>query len=92
MEKQWRTALDAVNESKLQKNIDDLNNQLNEQNRIIIQLKKENQTLRLKAHMAEDDPQLELHNGLSGLSETNNLAVVSMERIKDLEKTLKAKD
>lgn len=29
---------------------------------------------------------------MSGLSETNNLAVVTMERIKDLEKTLKAKD
>jgi len=56
MEKQWKQAIEAVNENKLQKQIEELNSQLNVQNKNIIQLKKENQTLRLKAHMTEDDP------------------------------------
>eukprot|EP00347_Sterkiella_histriomuscorum_P014699 403359887 len=94
MEKQWKQAVDAVNENKLQKTIEDLNNQLNEQNKQIIALKKENQTLRLKAHLVDDDQQLDLrgNQGLAGLSETNNLTVVTMERIKDLERTMKAKE
>ena len=94
MEKQWKAAVEAVNESKLQKAIDDLNNQLNTSNKLIITLKKENQTLRLKAHLTEDETQLEIkgNNGLNSLSENNNLTVVTMERIKELEKLLKTKE
>ena len=55
MEKQWKQAVEAVNENKLQKIIDEQNQQLNNQNKLIINLKKENQTLRLKAHMVDDD-------------------------------------
>ena len=42
MEKQWKAAVDAVNENKLQKTIDDLNAQVNGLNKNIITLKKEN--------------------------------------------------
>jgi predicted nucleic acid-binding Zn-ribbon protein len=63
MEKQWKAAVDAVNESKLQKSIEDLNAQLNALNKQIIVLKKENQTLRLKAHINEDESQLEPRGG-----------------------------
>lgn len=42
MEKQWKAATEAVSESKLQKQIDDLTAELNAQNKQIIALKKEN--------------------------------------------------
>ena len=48
-------------------------------------------TLRLKAHMTEDDPQLE-SNGGAGISGIPDTAGVAMERIKELEKALKLKD
>ncbi|CDW90750.1 ubiquitin carboxyl-terminal hydrolase family protein [Stylonychia lemnae] len=94
MERQWKQAVEAVNENKLQKKIDELNNQLNEQNKLIINLKKENQTLRLKAHLVDDDqqPDIKGDKGIAGLSENNNITVVTMERIKELERTLKAKE
>ena len=87
MEKQWKQAVDAVNENKLQKQIEDLNAQLNVERKNVIQLKKDNTTLRLKAHMTEDDPQLESPGG--GIPDTSGVA---MERIKELEKSVKLKD
>lgn len=57
----------------------------------MIQLKKEVNTLRLKAHMTEDDPQLESLGPL-GSSAIPDTAGVAMERIKELEKSLKLKD
>lgn len=92
MEKQWKAAMDAVNESKLQKQIEDLNAQVNGLNKQIIALKKENTTLRLKAHMTDDDPQLEPRGGQDQISDTNNTHGMAMERIKELEKNLKAKE
>ena len=86
MEKQWKQAVDAVNENKLQKQIEDLNAQLNAERKNVIQLKKDNTTLRLKAHMTEDDPQLESPGGIPDTSG------VAMERIKELEKSIKLKD
>jgi hypothetical protein len=89
MEKQWKAAVDAVNENKLQKNIDDLNAEVNGLNKNIITLKKENQTLRLKAHMTEDESQL-----VDGPAthEAQTTSAVAMERIKELEKALKLKE
>jgi predicted RNase H-like nuclease (RuvC/YqgF family) len=87
MEKQWKQAVDAVNENKLQKQIEDLNAQLNVERKNVIQLKKDNTALRLKAHMTEDDPQLEAPG--VGFGDQSGVA---MERIKELEKALKLKD
>ena len=36
MEKQWKQAVDAVNENKLQKQIEDLNSQLNVERKNVI--------------------------------------------------------
>ena len=63
--------------------------ELNAQNKQIIALKKENQTLRLQAHMTEDESQLEPKGGVANLSETNNTKSAAMERIKELEKANK---
>ena len=52
----------------------------------MIQLKKDNTTLRLKAHMTEDDPQLESPGAIPDTSG------VAMERIKELEKLMKLKE
>lgn len=96
MEKQWKQAVEAVNENKLQKNIEELNNQLNEANKLVISLKKENQTLRLKAHLVDDDQLLPLkdpnNKGLNVLSDTNNTSVITLERVKELERSLKVKE
>jgi predicted phage tail protein len=92
MEKQWKTAVEAVNESKLNKQIEDLTAQLNAANKQIIVLKKENQTARLKAHMAEDESQIEPKGGAAEVSEQNNTASLAMEKIKELEKNLKLKE
>lgn len=92
MEKQWKAAVDAVNENKLQKQIDDLNAQLQAANKQVIVLRKENQTLRLKAHITEDEPQLEPRGGQEQISEVNNTHGMAMERIKELEKNLKLKE
>lgn len=89
MEKQWKAATEAVSESKLQKQIDDQTAELNAQNKQIIALKKEIQTLRLQAHMTEDESQLEPKGGVANLSETNNTKSAAMERIKELEKANK---
>ncbi len=92
MEKQWKAAVDAVSESKLQKQLDDLTAESNSLNKQIIALKKENQTLRLQAHMTEDESQLEPKGGVDKLSATNNTQAVAMERIKELEKAQKLKE
>ncbi len=84
MEKQWKQAVEAVNENRLQKQVEDLNAQVNSLNKNIITLKKENQTLRLKAHMTEDEPQLEAVPGQTD--------AVALERIKELEKAVKLKE
>lgn len=89
MEKQWKAAVDAVNENKLQKEKEDLTAQVNALNKNIITLKKENQTLRLKAHMNEDESQL-VDGPVSHEGATTS--AVAMDRIKELEKTLKLKE
>ena len=92
MEKQWKAAVEAVNESKLQKQNDELNAQVNSLNKQIIAMKKEITTLKLKAHMTDDEPQLEPRGGQDHISDTNNTHSMAMERIKELEKNLKAKE
>lgn len=89
MEKQWKAAVDAVNENKLQKEKEDLTAQVNGLNKNIIALKKENQTLRLKAHMNEDESQL-VDGPVSHEGATTS--AVAMDRIKELEKMLKLKE
>jgi hypothetical protein len=61
-------------------------------NKQVIVLRKENQTLRLKAHITEDEPQLEPRGGQEQISEVNNTHGMAMERIKELEKNLKLKE
>ena len=55
MEKQWREAVAAANNSTLQMKINDLNTQNQTLNNQVIDLKTENQVLKLKLHTQREE-------------------------------------
>ena len=56
MEKQWRDAIEALDNDKLSKQVTQLQQQVNDQNKAILALKKENQQLAINSNVKERLP------------------------------------
>ena len=56
MEKQWRDAIEALDNDKLSKQVTQLQQQVNDQNKAILALKKENQQLAINSNVKEHLP------------------------------------
>ena len=76
MQKQWEQAIEATDKDKNKKQVDLLKEELKEKEALVLNLKKDNQTLKLKIHASDEE-----HKDIPA-GENENISKISLERIK----------